>query len=81
MPQSKPVITEIKNYYRVGEILKGNCSAQYSKPATNLTWLVNDKPVRKKKLKIFNQEKNEIQRHKDRFMHLFILFILFLFFL
>lgn len=58
MPQSKPVITEIKNYYRVGEILKGNCSAQYSKPATNLTWLVNDKPVRKKKkLKIFNQEK------------------------
>ncbi|CAO1305113.1 unnamed protein product [Diamesa serratosioi] len=59
VPQSKPVITEIKNYYRVGEILKGNCSAQYSKPATNLTWLVNDKPITSSFVRQYKSIKDE----------------------
>lgn len=45
VPLNKPVITEIKSHYRIGELIRGNCSAQYSRPATNLTWLINDKPV------------------------------------
>lgn len=45
VPLSKPIITEIKSHYRIGEILRGNCSSQYSRPAANLTWLMNDLPV------------------------------------
>jgi len=45
VPLSKPVIIEIKTHYRIGEMLRGNCTSQFSKPATNLTWLINDKPV------------------------------------
>lgn len=45
VPQSKPIITEIKSHYRIGELIRGNCTSQYSKPAANLTWLINDMPV------------------------------------
>ena len=45
VPQNKPVITEIKSHYRIGELIRGNCTGQYSRPASNLTWLINDKPV------------------------------------
>lgn len=45
VPQNKPIITEIKTHYRIGELVRGNCSSQYSKPAANLTWLINDMPV------------------------------------
>lgn len=45
VPVNKPVITEIKSHYRIGELIRGNCTGQYSRPATNLTWLINDKPV------------------------------------
>ena len=45
VPQNKPIITEIKSHYRIGELVRGNCSSQYSKPAANLSWLINDMPV------------------------------------
>lgn len=45
VPQSKPIITEIKTHYRIGDLVRGNCSSPYSRPATNLTWLLNDQPV------------------------------------
>lgn len=45
VPLSKPVITEVKTHYRIGELIRGNCTGQYSRPASNLTWLLNDKPV------------------------------------
>lgn len=28
--------------YRPGDELKGNCTSQFSKPAANLSWTVND---------------------------------------
>lgn len=31
--------------YRPGEIFKGNCSSEDSKPAANLTWTINDIPA------------------------------------
>lgn len=46
VPLSKPVITEMKSQYRIGDFVKGNCTGQYSRPASNLTWLMNDKQVR-----------------------------------
>jgi hypothetical protein len=45
VPQNKPIISEIKSHYRIGELIRGNCSSQYSRPVTNLTWLINDSPV------------------------------------
>lgn len=45
VPTNKPIITEIKTHYRIGELVRGNCSSQYSRPAANLTWLINDMPV------------------------------------
>jgi CD80-like C2-set immunoglobulin domain len=45
VPKNKPVITEIKSHYRMTEVIRGNCTSQYSRPASNLTWLINDKPA------------------------------------
>lgn len=45
VPQSKPIITEIKSHYRIGDLVRGNCSSAYSRPVTNLTWLFNEMPV------------------------------------
>lgn len=45
VPTFKPVITEIKSHYRISELVRGNCTSQFSRPACNLTWLINDKPV------------------------------------
>ncbi|KAG5675398.1 hypothetical protein PVAND_005306 [Polypedilum vanderplanki] len=45
VPQSKPIITEIKTHYRISELIRGNCSSQYSRPAANLTFLINDMPI------------------------------------
>lgn len=35
----------IKNRYKVGEIVRGNCTSKHSKPAANLTWTINDNIV------------------------------------
>jgi hypothetical protein len=45
VPQNQPVITGIRSHYRMGEMIRGNCSSQFSRPASNLTWLMNDQPV------------------------------------
>lgn len=49
VPQNKPIITEIKSHYRIGDLVRGNCSSAYSRPMTNLTWLFNEMPVKWKK--------------------------------
>lgn len=45
IPDAKPFIDGIVTRYRPGDELKGNCTSQFSKPAANLTWTVNDVPV------------------------------------
>lgn len=45
VPVDKPHITGLKPYYRMGELLVGNCSSYNSKPAANLTWFVNSNEV------------------------------------
>lgn len=44
-PDEKPFIDGIVTRYRPGDDLKGNCTSQFSKPAANLTWTINDVPV------------------------------------
>ncbi|XP_052864508.1 uncharacterized protein LOC128271111 [Anopheles cruzii] len=44
-PSTKPLITGIKPFYRIGDVVAGNCTSYNSKPAANLTWLLDDKKV------------------------------------
>uniref|UniRef100_A0A182YDI6 Uncharacterized protein n=1 Tax=Anopheles stephensi TaxID=30069 RepID=A0A182YDI6_ANOST len=43
VPVTKPLITGIKQFYRIGDVVLGNCTSYNSKPAANLTWLLDDK--------------------------------------
>uniref|UniRef100_A0A182SN27 Ig-like domain-containing protein n=1 Tax=Anopheles maculatus TaxID=74869 RepID=A0A182SN27_9DIPT len=45
VPVTKPLITGIKQFYRIGDVVLGNCTSYNSKPAANLTWLLDDKKV------------------------------------
>uniref|UniRef100_A0A182F1W7 Uncharacterized protein n=2 Tax=Anopheles albimanus TaxID=7167 RepID=A0A182F1W7_ANOAL len=45
IPVTKPLITGIKPFYRIGDVVAGNCTSYNSKPAANLTWLLDDKKV------------------------------------
>lgn len=45
VPVSQPSIHGIKNRYKIGEIVRANCTSKYSKPAANLTWTINDNIV------------------------------------
>ncbi|XP_037959065.1 uncharacterized protein LOC119688460 [Teleopsis dalmanni] len=42
VPGKDPIITGLRPRYRVGDIVRGNCTSRHSKPAANLTWTVND---------------------------------------
>ncbi|BFF94181.1 uncharacterized protein DMAD_11878 [Drosophila madeirensis] len=44
-PHNAPFITGIRSRYRVGDILRGNCTSRHSRPAANLTWTVNNEEV------------------------------------
>ncbi|XP_017024090.1 uncharacterized protein beat-Ia isoform X2 [Drosophila kikkawai] len=44
-PHNAPSISGIHTRYRVGDILRGNCTSRHSRPAANLTWTVNNEEV------------------------------------
>ncbi|KAF4521235.1 hypothetical protein B566_EDAN005446 [Ephemera danica] len=41
LPAKPPVISGVKARYKAGEVLHGNCSSHSSRPAANLTWIIN----------------------------------------
>lgn len=45
VPAARPEIHNIKQRYRLGDIVRGNCTSKPSRPAANLTWTINDIPV------------------------------------
>lgn len=45
VPEDQPVISGIRSHYRLGELIVGNCTSPLSRPAANVTWLMNDKLV------------------------------------
>jgi hypothetical protein len=49
-PRGRPVISGIRHRYRADEILRGNCTSLWSKPAAKLTWFINDNPPPKSNL-------------------------------
>ncbi|KAM7352237.1 uncharacterized protein ACRADG_004863 isoform 3-T3 [Cochliomyia hominivorax] len=46
VPGKDPVITGIRPRYKVGDILRGNCTSSHSRPAANITWTVNGYEIR-----------------------------------
>ncbi|XP_055384965.1 uncharacterized protein LOC129614403 [Condylostylus longicornis] len=62
-PSHKPIITNIRPKYRIGESVRGNCSSRNSKPAANLTWLINDQEVKPGYVKYHKpiKDKNDLE--------------------
>lgn len=45
VPKLNPYITGINSRYKVGDLLRGNCTSEKSYPAANLTWYINGRQV------------------------------------
>ncbi|XP_075150290.1 uncharacterized protein LOC142224397 [Haematobia irritans] len=60
LPVQRPIITGIHIRYRLGDVINGNCSSDYSKPAANLTWWINDIQVPPNYLRTY-----DIQKHVE----------------
>uniref|UniRef100_A0A1A9VNT9 CD80-like immunoglobulin C2-set domain-containing protein n=1 Tax=Glossina austeni TaxID=7395 RepID=A0A1A9VNT9_GLOAU len=59
LPTQRPIITGIHSRYRLGDNIDGNCSLDYTKPAANLTWWINDIQVPPNYLRIYDKQKHE----------------------
>lgn len=46
LPKQHPVVVGIQSRYRTTDTIQGNCTSYNSKPVANLTWTINDVPVR-----------------------------------
>ncbi|KAH8409971.1 hypothetical protein KR009_003407, partial [Drosophila setifemur] len=63
-PHNPPFITGIRPRYRVGDILRGNCTSRHSRPAANLTWTVNNEevnPAHVRHHKIIREPRNDLE--------------------
>ncbi|KAH8251262.1 hypothetical protein KR032_004643 [Drosophila birchii] len=59
LPEEHTVVTGIQARYRVGDLVDGNCSIKYSKPAANLTWTINGIVVPPHHIKTYQTERQE----------------------
>ncbi|KAH8353189.1 hypothetical protein KR084_009495 [Drosophila pseudotakahashii] len=59
LPEEHTVVTGIQARYRIGDLVDGNCSIKYSKPAANLTWTINGIVVPPHHIKTYQREKRE----------------------
>lgn len=65
LPAEDPTIEGLKLKYRIGEVLKANCTSGESAPATNLTWFVNGR--RTEEQKAYHQHRiTRKGRHMER---------------
>ncbi|XP_055389383.1 putative actin-fragmin kinase DDB_G0287957 isoform X2 [Condylostylus longicornis] len=60
LPEQRPIITGIHSRYRMGDLINGNCSSEFSKPAANLTWTINGIQVMPNQVKHFEVQKNPV---------------------
>ncbi|XP_017134259.1 uncharacterized protein LOC108150537 isoform X1 [Drosophila elegans] len=63
-PHNAPFISGIRPRYRVGDILRGNCTSRHSRPAANLTWTVNNEEVNPSLVrhhKVLRDARNEME--------------------
>ncbi|XP_030375053.1 uncharacterized protein LOC115624490 [Scaptodrosophila lebanonensis] len=59
LPEEHTMVTGIQARYRIGDLVDGNCSIKYSKPAANLTWTINGIVVPPHHIKTYQIEKHE----------------------
>ncbi|KAM7353809.1 beaten path Ic [Cochliomyia hominivorax] len=59
LPEEQATVTGIQPRYRIGDLVDGNCSIKYSKPAANLTWTINGIVVPPHHIKTYQIEKYE----------------------
>ncbi|XP_037710761.1 uncharacterized protein LOC119547812 [Drosophila subpulchrella] len=59
LPEEHTVVTGIQARYRIGDLVDGNCSIKYSKPAANLTWTINGIVVPPHHIKTYQTERRE----------------------
>ncbi|KAH8395726.1 hypothetical protein KR222_011667, partial [Zaprionus bogoriensis] len=59
LPEEHTVVTGIQARYRIGDLVDGNCSIKYSKPAANLTWTINGIVVPPHHIKTKQTERQE----------------------
>ncbi|XP_075150478.1 beaten path Ic [Haematobia irritans] len=59
LPEEQASVTGIQPRYRIGDLVDGNCSIKYSKPAANLTWTINGIVVPPHHIKTYQIEKYE----------------------
>ncbi|XP_058123699.1 uncharacterized protein LOC131293294 [Anopheles ziemanni] len=45
VPKHEPSIHGMRSRYRVGDIIRGNCTSHNSRPPANLTWFINEQQV------------------------------------
>ncbi|XP_003742266.1 uncharacterized protein LOC100906639 [Galendromus occidentalis] len=45
MPEENPAIAGVKHKYVIGDVVNVTCESAKSKPATRLSWYINDKPA------------------------------------
>ncbi|KAL9877141.1 uncharacterized protein LOC119642928 [Glossina fuscipes] len=62
LPTQRPIITGIHSRYRLGDNIDGNCSLDYTKPAANLTWWINDIQVPPNYSRIYRTQKHEAEQ-------------------
>ncbi|XP_075225772.1 uncharacterized protein LOC142326929 [Lycorma delicatula] len=58
-PRQRPQLMGIRPRYRIGDTLRANCTSTGSRPAANLTWVLNDQPVNSKHVRQYR----EVQQH------------------
>ena len=58
LPKDGPKITGGKDRYSIGDTVNVNCTSKGSKPAADIQWIINGKPVRVRIYNLFmnNQE-------------------------
>ena len=45
IPDEKPIVRGASEKYHPGDLVRVNCTSAKSKPAANLKWFINGKPV------------------------------------
>ncbi|KAK9508243.1 hypothetical protein O3M35_007943 [Rhynocoris fuscipes] len=54
-PKGRPVLSGLKAKYSLGDIIHANCSSPGSRPAVNLTWVLNGKSAPRKHVKHYRE--------------------------
>uniref|UniRef100_A0A1I8PZZ0 CD80-like immunoglobulin C2-set domain-containing protein n=1 Tax=Stomoxys calcitrans TaxID=35570 RepID=A0A1I8PZZ0_STOCA len=58
VPIKDPIISSIRSRYKVGDIIRGNCTSGHSRPGANITWNINGYEINPVHVKHYNSVKD-----------------------